>query len=245
MLVNSMSMLARSDSMDVSNDPRFFGGNILDKRLTAFAGLGTISGLLVGTAMDQVYGMSHDFHIIFSPTAMDYCKFLTFVFMTFVFYFNMISTYVSVAQIYHCYRLMTAGPTGFEGAKLYYLNPNVAFYRHFAIKGMLNSLWMFLMGTAFRLWVKFSNDAVETPLWVAVGVDEPGGEESKQPTFEGLTILGGVVAFVYFAMGASLYFIHSKHVAVFRERYHKLEESEQPLLDTIARGRRAGAMLDV
>merc|ERR1719235_1092150 len=80
--------------------------------------------------------------------------------MTFVLFANIIATYVSVAQIYHTYRLETAGPTGFEMATSYYLNPNIVAWRHLAIKCMLNSLPLFMISTGLRMQIHFDRAAV-------------------------------------------------------------------------------------
>ena len=41
------SGLVQSDSMDLQNDPRFFSGNVLNKRLSAFTTLSVVSSLMV------------------------------------------------------------------------------------------------------------------------------------------------------------------------------------------------------
>merc|ERR1711920_600969 len=84
---------------------------------------------------------------------------LGFVIMTFVLFANIVATYVGVAQVYHAFRLETAGPTGFEMATSYYLNPNIVSYRHISIKCMLLSLPMFLISTGMRIAVNFDRSA--------------------------------------------------------------------------------------
>merc|ERR1719352_1818301 len=84
----------------------------------------------------------------------------SFLIMTVVLYANVLATYVGVAQVYHSFRLETAGPTGFEMAASYYLNPNIVSWRHLAIKGMLLSMPMFLISTGMRIAVNFDRAAV-------------------------------------------------------------------------------------
>merc|ERR1719337_186217 len=81
-----------------------------------------------------------------------------------IFFFNMLSTYVGVAQPYHTIRLMTAGPTGFEAATSYYLNRNIIAWRHMAIKYMLLSLPLYISQMGFRLIVKFDRQTREDTL---------------------------------------------------------------------------------
>merc|ERR1712178_46145 len=86
---------------------------------------------------------------------------LSFTIMTLVLFANIVATYVGVAQIYHGYRLETAGPTGFEMATSYYLNPNIVCWRHLAVKCMLNSLPLFLVSTGIRINVNFERQVTE------------------------------------------------------------------------------------
>merc|ERR1712113_555069 len=72
-----------------------------------------------------------------------------------VLFLNLVATYVGVAQPYHTIRLMTGGPNGFEASALYYLNKNIASWRHFAVVGALLSLPLFVLSSAFRMVFKF------------------------------------------------------------------------------------------
>jgi hypothetical protein len=232
---SAQGVLCRSDSMDMENDPRFGEDNLLDKRLAAFGSLAVVSGFMVDTCMGQVYDMDHNMQILVNPTAMDIVLFISFVLNAVVLYANVMAMYVGVAQIYHTIRLMTAGPTGFEQAKLYYLNPNLCFYRHVAIRLMLNGLWLFMIGGGLRMWVKFSKDATGGgPRWVEKTPEEPPSDPLTQPNFEGLTFIGLTMCVWFIFMGVSLFYMHIKHVAVFRERYNKMNEGVEPFLSTVA-----------
>merc|ERR1712196_699480 len=88
-------------------------------------------------------------------------QFVSFGIMTAVLFANVIATYVGVAQVYHSYRLETAGPTGFEMATSYYLNPNIVSWRHLAVKGMLHSLPLFLISTGMRIAINFDRVALK------------------------------------------------------------------------------------
>merc|ERR1711865_522769 len=56
------NLLPISNSMDVSNDPRFFAANVMDKRLAAFRGLAFVSGLMFGTSLGQCFKIKQDMH---------------------------------------------------------------------------------------------------------------------------------------------------------------------------------------
>jgi len=107
-----------------------------------------------------------------------------------------VATIVLSLQLFFTIRLMTAGPTGFEQSKLYYLNPNIVFYRHAAIRLMLNSLWIFMFAAGCRMASKFSDDAVSAPEWVKASREEPEGKPAPLEA-SGLTFLGGFICFFY------------------------------------------------
>jgi len=205
--------IAHSESMDLTNDPRFFTGNIIDMRLGAFDGLSVISGLLVGVAMDECNSMKKDIYWTHYKNAKidNTFQLIGFALMTVVLFINIIATYVGVAQPYHTYRLMTSGPCGFEAAASYYLNKNIAWWRHFATKYMLASLPILAFSIGVRLVVKFDKDSYTAP-------DLPD-HQSWAATFVGLLVM-----VVYFFMGAILYCLHRVHSAVFRERYTSMME---------------------
>merc|ERR1719191_1495206 len=164
--VEDATGLVHSESMEMTNDPRFFQGSVLNKRLAAFSSLSVVSGLMVGTST-AVISMKKDMDL----TTLDgQLQFVSFGIMTAVLFANIIATYIGVAQVYHAYRLETAGPTGFEMATSYYLNPNIVSWRHIAIKGMLHSLPLFLVSTGMRIAVNFDRVALKPsapPLWLA------------------------------------------------------------------------------
>merc|ERR1719181_1610936 len=150
----------------MSNDPRFFQSSILSKRLAAFSGLGVVSGLMVGFTHASVTNVGNmDFTCLEGRL-----HGVAFLVACMALFANIIATYVSVAQVYHVYRLETAGPTGFEMATSYYLNPNIVAWRHLAIKCLLLSLPLFLVSTGLQVAVDYDRAAeqpVPPPFWAA------------------------------------------------------------------------------
>jgi len=221
--------LIQSESMDLQNDPRFFQGNVLNKRLSAFSGLSVVSGLMVGTC-SAVISMKKDVNFVSFEGTM---QLASFSLMSIVLFLNVMATYVSVAQIYHTYRLETAGPTGFEMATSYYLNPNIVAWRHLAVKCMLNSLPIFLISTGIRISVNFERL-----------VHEPEMPTAFTARFLSLTFLGS-----YFLAGCVVYYVHQKHMAIFRENYETVKGQELPYLKHVqtlmSSRRRAGHAPDV
>jgi len=202
--------LIHSESMEMSNDPRFFQSSVLNKRLAAFASLSVVSGLMVGTST-AVISMKKDMDL---STLDGQLHFVSFAIMTWVLFVNIIATYVGVAQVYHAYRLETAGPTGFEMATSYYLNPNIVSWRHIAVKGMLHSLPLFLISTGLRIEVTFDRAAIKP----------------MPPSFWVARMIGLAFMAVYILMGVVVWYLHHKHTAIFKERYNVAKQTEAPYL---------------
>jgi len=212
--------LVRADSMDITNDPRFFNDNVLNYRLAAFSGLSVVSALLTQNTMDQLFGMSK-----VMPIYNHYTKFLSvngilqlvsFLLLVLILISNMLATYIGVAQPYHTIRLMTAGPTGFDAAASYYLNRNIVTWRHLAIRLMLQSLPLYIFQMALRLVVKFDRDT------------------SKSPDLPDVTPFHSVMQGIIFCafmqcLALMLLWVHKKHFSIFRERYEVMCEMTKPM----------------
>lgn len=211
-MIEDATGLVHSESMDMSNDPRFFQGSVLNKRLAAFSSLSVVSGLMVGTST-AVISMKKDMGLFSLDGQLEMISFLI---MTFVLMANIVATYVGVAQVYHAYRLETAGPTGFEMATSYYLNPNIVSWRHVAIKGMLHSLPLFLVSTGLRVCINFDRAAQ--------------GEQALPPAWWEARVLGLSFMALYSFCGVLVWYVHHKHMAIFRERYAVARSKEVPYL---------------
>lgn len=212
--------LVRADSMDMANDPRFFNDNVLNYRLAAFSGLSVVSGLLTQNAMDQVFGMSKVMPI-FNSTSMVFSfngiiQLTSFLLLLFILISNMLATYIGVAQPYHTIRLMTAGPTGFDAAASYYLNRNIVSWRHIAIKGMLQSLPIYILQMGLRLMVKFDRETENAPALPSV-------------TPRHSMIQGIIFCCIMQFLAIGLLWVHLKHFNIFRERYEVMTEMTKPM----------------
>jgi len=215
----------RTDSMDLQNDPRFFQGNVIDKRFAAFGALSVISSIMVGLALEEAYSMRKD---IVLPSVMGIAQLVGFVLMEMVLCLNLAATYTAVAQTYHTYRLMTAGPTGFEAAASYYLNRHIAFWRHLAVKSMLFGFPVLMVATGIRLAIKTEKDYFDAHFEfekISIESNSKAYEHVEvQATFLGLTTF---VCFLLFAFG--MLYISKKHLRIFRERYNLIPEQDRPI----------------
>merc|ERR1719409_1051811 len=71
----------------------------------------------------------------------------------------LLSLYICAHQLFYTFRLMTAGPSGFDQAAIFYLTRSITMWRHLSIKFLFNGLLMFLLLVSIQLLVKFYKDA--------------------------------------------------------------------------------------
>lgn len=224
-IVEMMGNLVRSESMDITNDPRFFSGNVLDKRMAAFTGLAVVSTLFTGNALGDCFAMKKDWDFHTIDGVFQFCG---FTLMNAVLFFNILAAYVGVAQQYLTYRLMTAGPTGFEIASVFYLNPNIAFWRHAAVKKMLLSIPLFLLASSFKMFVKIDR---EMPGALTTAAPETLG--LMQSRVLGISVIAIATFCLWFFVALLLFYVNYKHLSVFKENYTLAKELERPLLTHI------------
>merc|ERR1719356_884877 len=148
--------------MDVANDPRFFAKNVMDKRLGAFKSLTIVSSLMFGTSLGQCFKLKKNMN--FDKTepyvgSIAIWQFSGFVLSVICAVMCLLSLYVIAHQLFYTYRLMTAGPTGFEQASIFYLSRTITMWRHLSVKALLNGLWIFIFSTGITMFVKFVKDA--------------------------------------------------------------------------------------
>eukprot|EP00929_Paragymnodinium_shiwhaense_P032065 TRINITY_DN17844_c0_g1_i1.p1 TRINITY_DN17844_c0_g1~~TRINITY_DN17844_c0_g1_i1.p1 ORF type:complete len:277 (-),score=39.17 TRINITY_DN17844_c0_g1_i1:554-1384(-) len=160
-VANDLNM-ARTDSMELWNDPRFSEDSVIEKRMQAFASLKIISSLLLGTSADLLFNIKKDIDLTLEFPYVGYiqvCGFLLQVSCTFA---CTTALYVVAHQSFYTYRLMTAGPMGYETSAMFYLNKTITMWRHFAFKCLYASLWLFSFASGIQLFVKFYRDVAET-----------------------------------------------------------------------------------
>lgn len=220
----------------MTNDPRLFGSNVLMKRLLAFSALALVSSIMVKTTQAQLLSLKKDIDL---TTGDGVIQFTSFVLMNFTLFINMLAMYVGVAQHYFTYRLMTAGPTGYEMASSYYLNPNIAFWRHAAVKGMLTALPLFLLSTSLKLLVMFDQDMPNAP------DKHPDPNSWALARVGSLSVLGLVVCALWITMAVGLCFVDNRHRSVFRDKYEVAKELERPLLSHVGSMTASGARPEV
>mmetsp|Transcript_63400 Transcript_63400/g.139521 ORF Transcript_63400/g.139521 Transcript_63400/m.139521 type:complete len:128 (-) Transcript_63400:40-423(-) len=106
------------------------------------------------------------------------------------------------------YRLVTAGPTGFEMAKSYYLNPNIISMRHMAVRLLVVSLPLFVASTSCMVLVSFGgNENMIVINWLPLPIC--------------LMLLLAAFLFAY---------TNFKHNTIFKEKYTLAKLHSEPLM---------------
>jgi hypothetical protein len=260
--------LAGADSMEVSNDPRFFSDNVMDKRLGAFKALTLVSSLMFGTSLGQVFHLKKDQNFSEYDALVGSIAFWqlgSFIIALSVSMMCLLSLYIIAHQLFYTYRLMTAGPTGFEQACVFYLTRVVTMWRHVAIKCLFHGLLLFMVLIGTQLFVAFYKDAkaaMKEPDigWLANlnGTGTSIGDTAfnmkdfleKHPTKHKLSMkvhsfLGYLCLFACTMATFLLIVIRRHHLVVFQENYRALKGLTVPLEATMrAMSHRGSAFLD-
>jgi len=191
--------------MDVVNDPRFMSDSVISRRLAAFKTICFVATLMVNLSVKQMFALEKN--TIDLSTARGIVRYSGFVMMSLVFLMNLIAVIVLIQQLFMTYRLMTAGSTGFEVAKSYYLHPDIVSMRHKAVKGFFLSLPLFLISSTCMVFHSFDK--------------------------EGLSVLAYPVVGLFILAAMMLWRLNSRNASVFKNSYNSCKAHEEPLLSQL------------
>lgn len=253
--------LTRVESMDITNDPRFFAGNVMDKRLSAFKSLTLVSSIMFGTALHQCFAMKKDMNFedvkpFVGNIAM--WQMVGFFLALLISIQCLLSLYIIAQQLFYTYRLMTAGSLGFDLAAVFYLTRTITMWRHLAIKLLFNGMMKFLILIGVQLFVTFYRDAAsvrdnhDTEMAVnmvnlnSMSVKEievvPPHHVLSMPVHVGI---GYVVLAICTIVACVMYKIRQQHQAVFGESYSIAEIQTHPVERAVATmGARSGGFVE-
>lgn len=250
-----LSNFVRAESMDLVNDPRYFTSNVIDKRLGAFGKLSVVSSLMLGTSFGQMFALKKDMNFEefeFGVVPMGWMQFLAFTIQMNVAFMCLMAIYVIVHQVFYTYRLMTAGPHGFEQASMFYLSKQMCTWRHLAIRCIFNGLWLYMVASGLLIFVKFFKDAKSAnggPKKVVLlnapptSPSAPAHEETL--SLEGHTILGGCLLLVFLCFACLLLKVRSEHLSSFKKHYSLAHELTHGLMHShYEMSHRAGISVD-
>lgn len=253
--------LTRVESMDITNDPRFFAGNVMDKRLSAFKSLTLVSSIMFGTALHQCFAMKKDMNFedvkpYVGNVAM--WQMVGFFLALLISIQCLLSLYIIAQQLFYTYRLMTAGSLGFDLAAVFYLTRTITMWRHLAIKLLFNGMMKFLILIGVQLFVTFYKDAASVSddheHMMAVNVlnlnSMPMKEIIEEPHYHVLSMkvhvaIGYLVLAICTSVACVMYKIRQQHQAVFGESYSIAEIQTHPVERAVATmGARSGAFVE-
>uniref|UniRef100_A0A7S2B1P2 Uncharacterized protein n=1 Tax=Alexandrium andersonii TaxID=327968 RepID=A0A7S2B1P2_9DINO len=204
----------REGTAELTNDPRFFTENVIDKRLAAFEALAIVTELMSAEAVKQCFELSKDFKFVGERLHVAIFQLIGFTLMCSVMFAATVATAVLSLQLFFTIRLMTAGPTGFDKAARFYTDKRMWLWRERGIFGVKYSLVVFTLSTGFMLYVKFWTEGVE------------GAEEAEPPAAwektEHKIIAMGVLA-IFIASAAILFWLVRMHQRVFDESYCSID----------------------
>lgn len=205
-----LQVLPRAESMECTNDPRFMGDSVILKRLMAFQTICIVSTVLLNLSKEQMFEAEQglDMNAWTGPI-----QAVEFTIMMVVFVFMLSTVFVVLQQLFLTYRLLTVGPTGFEIAKSFYLNPNVVQLRHGVIKLFFFGIPLFVAGCMCKTMVNFSKAG---------------------PTSEGMWSKNEKLAMpcclIMLCSSIFIFWMNMKHQSIFKENYALAKAHEEPLM---------------
>jgi hypothetical protein len=244
--INDTIGLARCESMDVTNDPRFFTSTVMNKRLQAFKSLTLVSGLMFGTALSQCFKIKKDMNFhkwdwdnwVINIAIWEFAGFLLSVVVASM---CLLSLYVISHQLFYTIRLTTAGPTGFEQATMFYLTRVIVVWRHLAVACLFNGLTLFIVLVGIQFFVTFYKDAkgkTDEPheMWIS-NLDHGSGVSTTimpgEPHHQLNMVLHSILAYfslaLFVAFTIMLAIVRKQHLAVFTLSYAKAKLMNDPL----------------
>jgi len=171
----------------------------------------------------------------------------------------LLSLYVMAHQAFYTYRLMTAGPTGFEQASVFYLTKAITMWRHLAMKALFNGLWLFMVSIGMQLFVLFYKDAdkamkKQTGLMVLNLVNGTSQQSAVIPGLDkehklDMTVHSTLAwaVFASFAIFALLLLeIRRQHMSVFKLNFYTQWGMTRPIQNSLASmSQRAGSDVEM
>jgi hypothetical protein len=206
--------LEREGTAELTNDPRFFTENVIDKRLAAFEALAIVTEIMASEAVKQCFELSKEFVFREDFPIMGAMQMIGFVLMCTVMFMSTVATAVLSLQLFFTIRLMTAGPTGFDKAASFYVDRRMWIWRERAIFGVKWSLFTFTLSTGFMLCVKFYTE----------GMEEEERENHHAMRGAGFHRFIATSVFAFFCMlSAGIFYLVKVHQQVFDESYQSVD----------------------
>jgi len=198
-LAGCINNLIRTDSVDVTNDPRIMSDSVIAHRISGFSNVVVAAMLLCTLAFSAV--------LVLTPghgRAFSYFNLFALCGMLATTCMNLFCTVVVIQQSYLVNRISTSGAMGFEMAKSLYLNRSYVTLRHLAISCFFKSIPGFVIATALMVWDDVCPEGSITTTGILVSV---------------------IMTFASFTM----FYVHRKQKVIFHEKLQRMQVYESPM----------------
>mmetsp|Transcript_55443 Transcript_55443/g.89640 ORF Transcript_55443/g.89640 Transcript_55443/m.89640 type:complete len:231 (+) Transcript_55443:3-695(+) len=215
MTLETGGMPDREGTAELTNDPRFFTENVIDKRLAAFEAVAIVTEIMAAEAVKQCFELSKEFAFTGNLFVIAIMQLTGFIMMVLVMFMDLVACSVLSLQLFFTIRLMTAGPTGFDKAARFYTDRRMWIWRERAIFCVKWSIVGFMMSSGFMLCVKFYLDGAPEV--------EMESMHMKNEEYQGHKILAVLVLVLFTVLSAALAHLMMQHQRVFDESYSSVE----------------------
>jgi len=212
---HELDTLEREGTAELTNDPRFFTENVLDKRLAAFEAIGIVTEIMASEAAKQCFELSKDFAWTGPLLLFSILQIVGFLIMVAVMFMDLVAVSTLSLQLFFTIRLMTAGPTGFDKAARFYMDRRMWLWRERAIFGVKWSIVGFFLSSGMMLCVKFYVEG-------APEVEE-ASERLHDKEYQGHKILAGSVLLIFCVLASCLARLMMEHQRCFDENYNSVD----------------------
>jgi hypothetical protein len=227
------AQVQREGTAELTNDPRFFTENVLDKRLAAFEALAIVTELMSSEALKQCFELGKEYMFRLDLPLIAAMQLIGFLLMCTVMFMSTVATAVLSLQLFFTIRLMTAGPTGFDKAARFYADRRMWVWRERAIFGVKYSLSCFTLSTGFMLFVKIFTEGLEG------GGHSEHHESSKLPSTHPAAV-ATIVFLVFLGFASGIWCLVREHQRIFDESYISVDTCVPGELRTHFLSNRAG-----
>jgi len=214
-MVQEHELLEREGTAELTNDPRFFAENVVEKRLAAFEALAVITGIMAEESLKQTFELSKEFAWTGTLLVISILQLTGFFVMVIVAFMDLVACAVLSLQLFYTIRLFTAGPTGFDKASRFYCDQRMWRWRERAIFGVKWSIVLFVVSTGLMLSVKFYVEGAPEV--------EKESRTQHEAEYKGHQILASIVLVFFAVLSYILFLLGREHTRVFSESYNSVD----------------------
>lgn len=215
LMMEDMEDLEKEGTAELTNDPRFFTENVIDKRLAAFEAVAIVTAMMSEVALKETLALAGEFKFVGVHIHVAIFQCIGEALMVSVMFVSTLASGVLSMQLFYTIRLMTASPTGFDKASRFYQDRRMWLWRERAMSGVKYSLVAMLQSMGFMLYVMFFMQG--SPELKIESSRERMVERDERKIFAWLIFLGCIL------FAATLLWLVREHHKVFNLCYSSLD----------------------